>query len=227
MQIPIGAESNFVGIIDLMDMQARIWDGTGDDMGATWNVTDIPDDLKDVCQEYRDKMVEAIAETDESLMEKYFEDGDLDGMDLQVGIRNATIAGTITPVLCGSAFKNKGVQMLLDAVVNYLPSPKDVPAGAGRGPQVGRGHGARGVGGRAVQRPGLQDHDRPLRREAHLLPGVLRPGRAGQLRGQLDQGQEGALRPHPADARQLPGGPRGRIHRRHRRGRRDEAHHHR
>lgn len=137
VQIPVGAETSFVGIVDLLDMKARIWEGTGEDLGATWNTTEIPAELKDVCQEYRDKMVEAVAETDESLMEKFFDDGDLGAEDLQHGIRDATLTGTITPVLCGSAFKNKGVQMLLDAVVNYLPSPKDVPPVQGVDPKSG------------------------------------------------------------------------------------------
>ncbi len=137
LQIPIGAENNFVGIVDLLGMEARVWDGDGDDMGATWNVVEIPEDLKDVCVEYRAKLVEAVAETDEALMEKYFEDGDLDVESLQAGIRKATLTGAFVPILCGSAFKNKGVQMLLDAVVAYLPSPKDVPPVIGLDPKTG------------------------------------------------------------------------------------------
>jgi elongation factor G len=137
IQIPIGAETGFVGIVDLVDMQARVWEGGGDDHGATFAVTEVPADLKDLCEEHRAKMVEAVAETDEALLEKYLEEGDLDVESLKLGIRTATIAGTLVPVLCGSAFKNKGVQMLLDAVVAYLPSPKDVPAVQGVNPKSG------------------------------------------------------------------------------------------
>jgi elongation factor G len=137
IQLPIGAESQFVGIIDLVDMQARVWEGSGDDYGATFAIKEIPADLKDLAEEYRAKMVEAVAETDEELLEKYLEEGELDTESLQRGIRNGTISGQIFPVLCGSAFKNKGVQMLLDAVVAYLPSPKDVPAVQGVNPKSG------------------------------------------------------------------------------------------
>ncbi len=137
IQLPIGAESNFVGIVDLIDGEARVWEGSGDDFGATWQTVEVPEDMADLVEEWRAKMVEAIAETDESLLEAYLEEGDLTSDQIHHGIRGATISGEIVPVLCGSAFKNKGVQMLLDAVVRYLPSPKDVPPVQGVDPSTG------------------------------------------------------------------------------------------
>ncbi|HSK90532.1 MAG TPA: elongation factor G [Euzebyales bacterium] len=131
IQLPVGAESDFVGVVDLIDMKARVWEGSGDDFGSTFNDQDIPEDLREQAEEYRAALLEAIAETNEELLEEYLANDDLTREQLVRGIRNATIDNQITPVLCGSAFKNKGVQMLLDAVVDYLPSPEDVPPVAG------------------------------------------------------------------------------------------------
>jgi elongation factor G len=127
VQIPVGAESDFVGVVDLIEMKARVWEGSGDDFGAQWTDIDIPDELVERANEYRAYLVEAVAETDEALLEKYLEEGDLSIEELNTGIRRGTLSGQFTPVLCGSAFKNKGVQLLLDAVIAYLPSPLDVP----------------------------------------------------------------------------------------------------
>ncbi|QBI20450.1 elongation factor G [Egibacter rhizosphaerae] len=127
VQIPVGAESDFVGVVDLVDMDARIWEGTGDDYGSTFNDVPIPDELVDRAQEYRAALIEAVSETDDRLLEKYLADEEMTRDELIAGIRKATIEGTLTPVFCGSAFKNKGVQLLLDGVVRYLPSPEDVP----------------------------------------------------------------------------------------------------
>jgi elongation factor G len=125
-QLPIGTESAFVGIVDLMKMRALIW--SSEDLGATWDETDIPADLADKAADYRAQLVEAIAGVDEQLMEKFLEDEDtFTEEELKLGLRRATIAGHLVPILCGSAFKNKGVQPLLDAVVDYLPSPADLP----------------------------------------------------------------------------------------------------
>ena len=137
MQIPIGAESQFVGIVDLLDMEARVWEGSGDDHGAKFETKPIPEDLKEICEEYRAKLVEAVAESDESLLETYLEEGDLTSEQMIPAIRAATIKGDFIPVYCGSAFKNKGVQMLLDAVVAFLPSPKDVASVQGIDPKSG------------------------------------------------------------------------------------------
>ena len=128
LQLPVGVESDFVGVVDLVDMKARVWEGSGDDYGSRWNDIEIPAELADQAAEYRAALVEAIAETDEILLEKFIEGEDLTRDEILDGIRNATIDNVITPVLCGTAFKNKGVQLLLDAIVSYLPSPMDVPA---------------------------------------------------------------------------------------------------
>ncbi|VAW73330.1 Translation elongation factor G [hydrothermal vent metagenome] len=126
LQIAIGAEENFEGLVDLIRMKAIYWDEDG--MGATYEERAIPDDLKDLCAEYREKMLESAAEASEELMEKYLEEGDLSEVDVKEGIRQQTLANEIVPALCGSAFKNKGVQAVLDAIVDYMPSPVDVPA---------------------------------------------------------------------------------------------------
>ena len=127
IQLPVGSESDFVGVIDLVDMKARVWEGTGDDYGSRFEVREIPQDLQAQADKYRSALVETIAETNEELLEEYLTNDDLTREQLVRGIRDATIDNQLTPVLCGSAFKNKGVQMLLDAVVDYLPSPADVP----------------------------------------------------------------------------------------------------
>ncbi|WP_295854974.1 elongation factor G [uncultured Xylophilus sp.] len=128
IQIPIGAEDKFQGIVDLVKMKAIIWD---EDKGVTFQYGDIPADLTDVCNEYREKLVEAAAEASEDLMNKYLEGGELSEEEIKAAIRQRTIAGEIQPMLCGSAFKNKGVQAMLDAVIEYMPSPVDIPAVAG------------------------------------------------------------------------------------------------
>ncbi|MFO8074959.1 MAG: elongation factor G [Actinomycetota bacterium] len=127
LQLPVGSESDFVGVVDLIDMKARIWEGSGDDYGKVFNDVEIPEDLLDLAAGYRNALIEAISETDEDLLEKYIADEELTPEEIIAGIRKATIDGQITPVFCGSAFKNKGVQLLLDGVVRYLPSPEEVP----------------------------------------------------------------------------------------------------
>ncbi|MDH3680925.1 MAG: elongation factor G, partial [Acidimicrobiia bacterium] len=124
-QLPVGAEANFAGVVDLIKMKALIWNS--EDLGATWDEIDIPDDLAAKAAESRAELVEAIATHDEHLMEKFLEDDEISVAELRAGLRKATIAGDLVPILCGSAFKNKGVQPLLDAVVDYLPSPLDLP----------------------------------------------------------------------------------------------------
>ena len=133
IQLPIGAEDTFVGIIDLVKSKAYIYN---DDLGKDISEVEIPDDMKDKAAEYRQNLVEAVAETDEALMEKYFEEGDLPIDDIKKAIRKATIDNEIVPVLCGTSYKNKGVQKLLDAVIDYMPSPLDVPAIKGIDPET-------------------------------------------------------------------------------------------
>ena len=127
IQLPIGAESTFEGVIDLVEMRALTWRGDVE-MGAKYNVEEIPADMKAKADEYRAKLLEAVAEADDALMEKYFAGEELSVAEIKSAIRKLTVNSLIYPVLCGSAFKNKGVQPMLDAVVDYLPSPLDVPA---------------------------------------------------------------------------------------------------
>ena len=124
IQIPIGSESDFLGIVDLVRMRAYFFK---DDQGKEVEEADIPVDLQEIAEEYRIKLVEAVAETDDSLTEKYLEGEEFTEDEIRVALRKGTIGGTIVPMLCGSAFKNKGVQLLLDSVIDYLPSPLDKP----------------------------------------------------------------------------------------------------
>lgn len=124
IQLPIGKEDNFVGIIDLMTMKAEIY---ADEQGNTINETEIPEDMVDLANEWHEKMVEAIAETDEDLTMMFLEGEEIPVEDLRKAMRKATIECRMTPVVCGSSYKNKGVQLMLDAVVDYLPSPVDIP----------------------------------------------------------------------------------------------------
>ena len=130
--IPVGAEDGFEGVVDLLKMQAIVWDDAT--QGLKFEYAEIPADLKDVAEEWREKMVEAAAEANEELMEKYLGGEELSEEEIVAALRTRTLAGEIQPVLCGSAFKNKGVQRLLDAVVEYLPSPTDIPPVAGEKP---------------------------------------------------------------------------------------------
>ncbi|NLC44602.1 MAG: elongation factor G, partial [Clostridiales bacterium] len=133
LQLPIGREDTFRGIVDLVNMKAIIYN---DDLGTSSEVIEIPDDLQELAKEYRTKLLESIAETDEELMTKYLEGEELTTEEINRGIRKATISLDIVPVTCGSSYKNKGVQLLLDAVVEYMPSPLDVPAITGKKPNT-------------------------------------------------------------------------------------------
>ncbi len=135
IQIPVGAEDNFVGVVDLFKMKAIIWDG--DELGAKFSEKEIPADLVDLAQEWREKMIEAIVETDEALMEKYFAGEEISEEELKKALRKATIDRKLVPMLCGTAFKNKGIQPLLDAVIDFLPSPVDLPPVKGINPNTG------------------------------------------------------------------------------------------
>lgn len=126
MQLPIGAEEEFEGVVDLVRMKAIYWNE--DDLGATYEARDIAPEMLTECESYREKMVEAAAEANEELMDKYLEEGTLLNEEIKQGIRLQTLANQIVPAFCGSAFKNKGVQAMLDAVIEYMPAPTDVPA---------------------------------------------------------------------------------------------------
>ena len=134
IQLPIGQEDTFKGIVDLIDMKADVY---YDDMGNDVRVEEIPDDMKEQAQEYHDKLIEAVAETDEELMMKYLEGEELTKEEIKAALRKATISNEIVPVVCGSSYKNRGVQKLLDAIVDYMPAPTDVEAIKGTNPETG------------------------------------------------------------------------------------------
>lgn len=135
IQLPIGSESNYRGVIDLVGMKALVWQG--EDLGATWDEIDIPDDMAEQAADYRVQLIEAVADVDDALMEKYLEGDDISDEEIRAALRTGTIDNRIVPILNGSAFKNKGVQPLLDAVVDYLPSPLDLPPIEGIDPKSG------------------------------------------------------------------------------------------
>jgi len=141
IQVPIGAEEHFKGVVDLVKMKAIIWDEAS--QGMKFDYAEIPAELVDTCNEWREKLVEAAAEANEALLNKYLETGELTEAEIKQGLRARAIASEITPMLCGSAFKNKGVQAMLDAVVEFMPSPLDIPPVAG-----------------------TDDHERPVERKA-------------------------------------------------------------
>ncbi len=133
IQLPIGIEADFLGVVDLVKMKALVWSATVDetDLGATYDVVDIPAEYAEKAEEYRALLVEAVASTDDDLMMKYLEDEAITEAELKAALRDATINNKLVPILCGTAFKNKGVQPLLDAVIDYLPSPMELPAVVG------------------------------------------------------------------------------------------------
>ena len=226
LQLPWGVESNFHGVIDLVEMRGHYWPSDG--MGEEWEDRPIPDEYTELAEEWRHRLFELLADHDEQLMEKYVAEEEPTVAELRKVIRKATIAGKITPVLCGTAFKNKGVQPLLDAVVWYLPSPLDVPPI--QGTKVGDEAAVlerKADDNEPFSRPGLQDHERPVRGQAHLLPGLLRDAEGRQPRLQRLQGPDRADRAAAPDARQPPRGQGRGVRRRHRGRGRAQVHHHR
>ena len=224
IQIPIGREDKFEGVVDLVEMKAYYY---RDDLGTTFDVVDIPDDLRAEAEKHRHTMIEAVAEMDDELTHKYLEGEELTIPEIKRGLRLGTLTTRIIPVLTGSALRNKGVQKMLDAVVDYLPSPLDVPPMIAIDPRTG-GEVVRDAGRQgAVQRPGLQDRGRPVRRQARVLPGLLGHAQGRLVRPEPDEGQARADRAHPPDAREPPRGDRRGLRRRHRRRGRPEGHLHR
>ena len=134
IQLPIGAEDEFKGVIDLVEMKAYVY---YDDLGKDIRVEEIPEDMKEKAAEYRESLMEHVAEQDDALMEKYFAGEEITIDEIKACIRKSTIANTMVPVVCGTSYKNKGVQKLLDAVVDYMPSPLDVPPIKGVDPDTG------------------------------------------------------------------------------------------
>ncbi|MCR5549191.1 MAG: elongation factor G, partial [Bacteroidales bacterium] len=133
IQLPIGSEEDFVGIIDLVDMNARIYH---DDLGQDYSTEEIPADMMDLAQEYRDKLLEAVSDFDDEIMELYLDGEDVPSDKIRAAIRKATVTVQMVPVTCGTSYKNKGVQKLLDAIVDYMPSPLDVPPVEGKHPKT-------------------------------------------------------------------------------------------
>ncbi|MBT3248475.1 MAG: elongation factor G [Actinobacteria bacterium] len=135
LQLPIGAETEFAGIIDIVAMNALIWQG--EDLGASWDVVDIPEDMVEIAAQYRTELIDVLAEFDETILEKFVGEEEITVEDVKNAVRVGTLSGACTPILTGSAFKNKGVQPLLDAVIDYLPSPLDLPPVEGVHPRSG------------------------------------------------------------------------------------------
>ena len=135
IQLPIGAESDFTGVVDLVEMNALVWQS--EDLGASWDVADIPAELVDMAKEYRAELIDVLSEFDENILEKFVSEEEITATDLRSAVRTGTLAGHCVPILTGTAFKNKGVQPLLDAVVDYLPSPIDLPPVEGVHPRTG------------------------------------------------------------------------------------------
>ena len=134
IQLPIGKEADFRGIIDLVDMKADIY---YDDLGKDMRVEEIPEDMRDLAEEYRTNLLEAVSDFDDEIMELYLEGEEVPAEKIRAAIRRATVAVKMVPVVCGTSYKNKGVQKLLDAIVDYLPSPLDIPAVEGVNPKTG------------------------------------------------------------------------------------------
>ena len=134
IQLPIGAETTFTGIIDLVTMKAEVYEDT---LGKEIEIVEIPADMKEQAEEYRQIMLEAVCETDDELMMKYLDGEEISTDEIKKAIRQAVVTNKLFPVLCGSAYKNKGIQMLLDAVVDYMPSPLDIPPVGGTNPDTG------------------------------------------------------------------------------------------
>ncbi len=178
VQLPIGIEADLLGVVDLVEMQGLVW--RGDDLGATWDVTEIPDDLKEKAEEARLELIDLLTQFDESLLEKYIEDEDsITPADLRASLRACTLSLDVVPVLCGSAFKNKGVQPLLDAIIEYLPSPLDIPPVSGI------------YKGEACERPA--DDEAPFSALAFKIMSDPHVGKLTYFRvysGQLDKGSQ-------------------------------------
>jgi elongation factor G len=197
--IPIGAEDNFKGVVDLVKMKAIIWDEAS--QGMKFEYQDIPAELA-ADAKWRENMVEAAAEASEELMNKYLEEGDLSEGDLKLGLRTRTIATEIQPMLCGTAFKNKGVQRMLDAVIDYLPSPVDIPDVDGTDPDDDDKHLSRKADdGEKFSALAFKLMTDPFVGQLTFVR-VLGRADQGRHRVQRRQGQEGAHRPDRADARQ-------------------------
>ena len=227
IQLPWGVEADFSGVIDLVRMRACVWNTEG--KGDKYDDVEIPADHAEAAREWRDKLLETVAENDDEMMELYLEGEEPAEEQLVAAIRRATIASSITPVLCGTAFKNKGVQPMLDAIVDYLPSPLDIPSIKGHA--VGNEETRSSSGTPTPTEPlvgaGVQDHVRPAPGQADLHPGLLRHAGDGHAGAQLHQGPQGADRQDLPDAREQARGAPVRDRRADRGRHGPEGHHHR
>ncbi len=204
LQLPIGIEDKFLGVVDLVEMKAVIWEGG--ELGARYHDEPIPADLLEQAKEYRQTLLDTALSVDDAAMEEYFDKGDVEVATLKRCIKAGTISGAFRPVLCGTAFKNKGVQPLLDAVIDYLPSPA---RRARHQHRRRRGRGGRralqppahqGRPERAVRRPGVQDHQRQVR-HADLRARLCRHAEVGRHGDEHHQGPSRAHRADVPDAR--------------------------
>ena len=194
IQVPIGAEADFLGVVDLFTMKKIIYT---DDLGSTMDSDHEPEgELLELAQKWRQELIEAIAEQDDELLELFFDGQEIPVDRLKAALRKATIAGDVLPMLCGSAFKNKGVQPLLDAVVDFLPSPLDAKPITGIDPKTDAVDDAQARRQGTVRRARLQDRDRPVR-ESHLFPRLFRHARKGLVRLQRSLAAQGTHRSHP------------------------------
>ncbi len=226
VQLPWGVEADFKGVIDLVWNRALLW--TGEGKGEAYEIVDIPADHAEVTREWRDKLIETLAENDDELMEMFLEGTEPTPQQIKEGIRRATIAGKLNPVLCGTAFKNKGVQPMLDAITDYLPSPIDVGAIVGHKPgdesvEISRAP----SDDEPLVRARVQDHERQVPRQAHLPAHLLGHAQVRRGAAQLHEGPQGAHRPPASHAREQAGGHRRRGRGLDRGGGRSEADHHR
>ena len=198
IQLPIGAESEFRGVVDLLQMKALVWD---DGMGEEYETVDIPADMLDDAEEWRHQLVDVVSQHDENVLEKYVGEEEITAEDLRKGLRHATIYAGTVPILCGTAFKNKGVQPLLDAVVDYLPSPLDVTQIEGIDVKTGEQIVRKADDKEPFSALAFKIMSDPYVGKLtyfRVYSGSLESGCVGPQR---HQGQEGAHRPHPPDAR--------------------------
>ena len=223
VQLPIGSEDTFKGIVDLITMRAEVY---YDDLGKDIRDEDIPADMMEKAQQYHDELWEHVAELDEDLMMKYLEGEELTIKEVKAAIRKGCIANEIVPVLCGTAYRNKGVQPLLDAVIEYMPAPTDIPDIKGINPQTDEEDSRPSSDEAAVLCTGVQDRYRPVRWPSDVLPCILRYRNCWFLRPQCDQGHPRASGPYSSDACKPSSGYRLRILRRYRCRHRLQEHHH-
>ena len=225
MQLPIGAETEFKGVVDLVEMNALVW--RDETLGAAWDVVEIPDDLKARAEEFREKMIEAAVEMDETALENYLEGKMPDNDEIRALIRKGTIAVKFFPMFCGSAFKNKGVQPLLDAVVEYLPSPVDVPAIKGIDAKTDAEIERHADDNEPLSMLAFKIMNDPFVGSLTFCPHLFGQAHQGHVARQHGEGQEGAHRPHAADACEFARRHRRSLRRRHRRAGRPQGHDHR